>query len=582
MKKFGNASASLGILLDGNLDYLGLGTGMNIPDEDTVHLISSMAKPILAVGLGISAVSSGKFGLDTPVEDILPLCAACNHRNGAPLRVVDLLDHRSEFFRCDRLWEGPKGSIGIQDKCTILKLLQHLPLNRKYNHEPAFHYTRNYSNIGYAILAMIIETTTGESWAEFVHDKIFRPLGMTRSTADMSCRGPDTNIADAYCSLIEGQELLDMLGEDENLAATHERFVTRVMNSDQITVAQPVQPSKCSDTATYIGAAAGIRSTVSDLLKFYEVCIALSTNKPNRKLTEFEAGAITVMDHINCCAQDPTCAYTGGWNPVNLPWDQKQRAPGADGENYGRLQDIAGLGIAELRQKEQFWPFFHGDRNQSQQLAWFHGGNMVGATSSVFVIPNMRLAVVVLCDSRSFFIDAANMMAIMLADSLYSGRTVESVMGQLEKISLLSEHCAARYMVEVGRYERALLIDYERGFASAHRYRQCMGRYSLVEGICLEILPDNTGTHLELHYNDFQYPLRVKRGSTSDKLTMSYAMPMKELHENGLGGKHWLSHKPFEISFLGTSGGSYRHLVWTFENFGGEMAFEKVTGFDGI
>jgi len=110
---------------------------------------------------------------------------------------------------------------------------------------------------------------------------------------------------------------------------------------------------------------------------------------------------------------------------------------------------------------------------------------MVGAISFVFAIPNMRLAVAVLYDSRSFFINAANMMAIMLVDSLYLGRDMESVIGQLDKIILLSEHCVARYIVEIWRYKRALLTDYERGLASAHRFWQCMRRYALVKGIFL-------------------------------------------------------------------------------------------------
>ncbi|KAK3933550.1 beta-lactamase/transpeptidase-like protein [Diplogelasinospora grovesii] len=307
IKKFGNGGASLGILKDGKSDYLELGTETTMPNENTVHLTSSMTKSILAVAIGM-LVSSGKIRLDTPVKDIIQLRATCNHRSGAPLRVVDLLDHRSEFFS-----------------------------------EPDFRNTRNYSNLGYALLAMIIEEKAGMSWTEFLHTKVFDPLGMTRSTADMSCRKPEGNIADSYCAQINGQELRDLLGDDEDSAAVHERFLCRVKASNLVAVAQPLQLSKCSDTATYIGAAAGIRSTVSDLLKFYQACIELFNERPDRELTEFEAGAIVVLDHIREMAQDRTCAYAGGWNPVSLPWDQKQRAPGADGENYGRLRAVADL-----------------------------------------------------------------------------------------------------------------------------------------------------------------------------------------------------------------------------------------------
>ncbi|KAB5511469.1 beta-lactamase/transpeptidase-like protein [Coniochaeta sp. 2T2.1] len=314
MGKFGNRGASPGILKDGKVDYLGLGKETTVPNEHTLYLISSMTKPILAVAVGI-LVSSGAFQLDTPVEKIVRLHAICNHRNGAPLRVVDLLDHRSEFF--------------------------------------SFRGARNYNNLCYAILAMVIEKTTGISWAEFIHAEIFDPLGMARSTADMSRRKPDGNIADSYCAQIEGWEHNDNVDGDDDAAAVYRRYLPRVRGSNPVAVAQSVQPSRCSDTndTDTIGAAAGIMSTVSDQLKFDHKYITLSINRPNTELTKLEAGFIVVLDHIDACVQDPTCAYAGGWNPINLPWDQSQRAHCADGENYGRLQGVAGLGIAELRDK---------------------------------------------------------------------------------------------------------------------------------------------------------------------------------------------------------------------------------------
>ncbi|KAK3938091.1 beta-lactamase/transpeptidase-like protein [Diplogelasinospora grovesii] len=272
IKRFGNGGASIGILKDGKADYL--------KSEDTLYLISSITKAILTVAVGI-LVSSGKIKLDTPVEDIIRLHAICKHRNGDPLRVVDLLNHRS-------------------------------------------------NNFGYTLLVMIIEETTGMSWTEFVHVKVFDPLGMARLTADMSHRKPDGTI-------IKGDEYSNLLGNEEDSAAVHNRFLKR-----------------CSDTATYVGAAAGIRSTVSNLFKFYQAYIGLFNERPDRELTELEAGTIIVLDHIKHMVEDPTCAYTGGWNPVHLPWDQKQRAPGADGENYRRLRAVADLGVAELRDEKDF------------------------------------------------------------------------------------------------------------------------------------------------------------------------------------------------------------------------------------
>ena len=40
-----------------------------------------------------------------------------------------------------------------------------------------------YSNSGYALLAMIVERASGKPFATFLHDRIFRPLGMNHTVA---------------------------------------------------------------------------------------------------------------------------------------------------------------------------------------------------------------------------------------------------------------------------------------------------------------------------------------------------------------------------------------------------------------
>src|SRR5207249_2323976 len=99
----------------------------------------------------------------------------------------------------------------------------------------------------------------------------------------------------------------------------------------QVAALQPVPLSKCSDTPTYIGAAAGIRSSVSDLLKFYKCCVELftDTDKPpsidrqNGNLARLKGGIVAIQDHLKDMVRDEKCAYAGGWNPVHLPWDRK-------------------------------------------------------------------------------------------------------------------------------------------------------------------------------------------------------------------------------------------------------------------
>ena len=558
LKKFGNGTAtSIGILHGGRTYFHGLSTKADAtPDEDTVYLISSMTKPVVGLAIGI-LVSMGKFQLDTPVGDIIDLHLTCEHRNGEPVLIKDLLDHTTELWRSDRLWEMPDGDIGIKDKAVLVGLCEHIPRNHQYTKPSAFHNTRNYNNLAFAVLAMIIEQVTGMCWTEFIHVKIFDALGMTRSTMDLSTRRPEGNIAGSYCSRIT-LDTAALATDDQTRADFHQRLLERVRDSDQVAVPRPVPSSKCSDTTTYLGAACAVRSTVSDKLKFYGAYSSLFNKVPDRQLTEFEAGALVILDHIKSRAQHLTCAYAGGWNIVNLPWDHVQRAPCADGDIYERMQAVAKLGIAGFQEKQEIWPFFHGDTNKSREAAWFHGGNMMGATSYAFVLPVRESAVVVLSDARSFVVDPAHLIATVLADCLYSGLGQDSVRKTLDSGRLVSTHCAAYYLAEVANFEKEIPTG-EDELASAHTYRDFVGKYTYPEiGLSLEVLAK--GDHLELRYATFQYPLRVVRQGDPDKVTMSFARPVDDLHVVGLGGKHSVRSRVYEITFLGDN-----RLMWTFE-----------------
>lgn len=55
-----------------------------------------------------------------------------------------------------------------------------------------------YSNYGYSLLGMIVETLSGQSYGEYVTDHITRPLGLTKTTADLT---DATTLATGYTRL---------------------------------------------------------------------------------------------------------------------------------------------------------------------------------------------------------------------------------------------------------------------------------------------------------------------------------------------------------------------------------------------
>ncbi len=61
--------------------------------------------------------------------------------------------------------------------------------------EPGSKYA--YSNVGYSILAAILETVTGESYDEFVYERLFKPAGMNDTGYDLN-RIDKTRLASGY------------------------------------------------------------------------------------------------------------------------------------------------------------------------------------------------------------------------------------------------------------------------------------------------------------------------------------------------------------------------------------------------
>ena len=66
-----------------------------------------------------------------------------------------------------------------------------------------------YSNSGYAVLAMIVEEKSGLSFAEFLEENIFLPLGMNNSIAHQEGITNITNRAYGYSQGYEGYNLDD-------------------------------------------------------------------------------------------------------------------------------------------------------------------------------------------------------------------------------------------------------------------------------------------------------------------------------------------------------------------------------------
>jgi CubicO group peptidase (beta-lactamase class C family) len=139
---------------------------------DTPYLLASVSKPITATAL-LVMVERGKMDLDRPVDEYLgeaKLRARVGDAGQATLR--RLADHTSGLARHDLFSyaSDPGEPLSCDERIRRYGFLLRAPGE-----------THEYSNLGYMVLAQAIERQAGGSFARFLGDEVFAPLGMKHS-----------------------------------------------------------------------------------------------------------------------------------------------------------------------------------------------------------------------------------------------------------------------------------------------------------------------------------------------------------------------------------------------------------------
>ena len=142
---------------------------LNVPvTPDTVFQIQSITKTFTAAAVML-LVEEGKLSLDDPIS---------GHLDGTPdtwkaITLRHLLTHTSGIK--DFINE-PTASLRLDvSEAEVLAATAPRPLN----FTPGEKYA--YSNTGYHLLAMVIRKVTGKSYGDFLAERVFKPLGMSRT-----------------------------------------------------------------------------------------------------------------------------------------------------------------------------------------------------------------------------------------------------------------------------------------------------------------------------------------------------------------------------------------------------------------
>src|SRR5262249_34156046 len=124
-------------------------------------------------------VHDGKLRYDEPLTEIFPELPAY----GKTITIRNLLNHTSGLLNYEDLMAKQYGNTPDEQiqqihDAGVLALLEkgnttNFPAGTKWA----------YSNSGYCVLAMVVEKVAGQPFGQFLHERIFAPLGMTNTIA---------------------------------------------------------------------------------------------------------------------------------------------------------------------------------------------------------------------------------------------------------------------------------------------------------------------------------------------------------------------------------------------------------------
>ena len=160
-------------------------------DADTIFAIGSTTKAFTSAAVGM-LVDEGKLAWDDPVIKYLPDFALYDPWVTQNVTIRDLLCHRLGLERAQRIYYHQ----GF-DQREIIRRMRYLP--------PAagFRTQFQYANQQFGAAGLIVEAVSGQSWDDFISERIFKVLGMSRSVSGFDRLGNSSNLALPHASLDE-------------------------------------------------------------------------------------------------------------------------------------------------------------------------------------------------------------------------------------------------------------------------------------------------------------------------------------------------------------------------------------------
>ncbi len=159
---------------------------------DTLYGMGSTTKPVTSLAV-MQLVEEGLLALEDHVDEYVDHFAGAP---GDPITIGELLSHTSGMPSTPtELWSQTHVGYpaGIADEADFERFVRESTGFRDVEEQRFFYY-----NTGYNVLGQVIEAVDGRTYAEYVGEEIFEPLGMDRSSFSRETLDVDEDAMTGY------------------------------------------------------------------------------------------------------------------------------------------------------------------------------------------------------------------------------------------------------------------------------------------------------------------------------------------------------------------------------------------------
>lgn len=181
MKDWRIPGMAIAVVKDGQIIYAKgfgekkVGEGEHV-NEHTLFGIASVSKNITAAALAM-LVDEGKIQWDTPIVDIIPWFTLSDPWITSQVTIRDALTHQVGL---GRMIGNRLQFLSGRSRDDLIRSLKHMEF------EAPFRASYVYSNMMFSVAGQVIEYASGQTWDEFLRERVFNPLDMQSNTSVLS------------------------------------------------------------------------------------------------------------------------------------------------------------------------------------------------------------------------------------------------------------------------------------------------------------------------------------------------------------------------------------------------------------